>query len=89
MPANPDFKGLYDTLDKVRGEVESLMVPVIERGSLKSGYYWLMVLLSRLPRLRKLTLFKPWESNGVLGLEGIKYLVKGLANFKQKGGKLE
>ena len=89
LPANPDFKALYDTLDKVGGEVESLMVPVVERGSLKSGQYWLMVLLSRLPRLRKLTLFKPWESNGALGLEGLKYLAKGVANYKEKGGKLE
>ena len=89
LPANPDFMSLYDTLDKVGGEVESLMVPVVERGSLKSGQYWLMVLLSRLPRLRKLILFKPWESSGALGLEGLKYLTKGLTNYKEKGGRLE
>ena len=89
LPSNPDFKALYDTLDKVGDQVESLMVPVVEKGSLKSGQYWLMVLLSRLPRLRRLTLFRPWESSGQLGLEGLKYLVKGLTNFREKGGRLE
>ena len=29
LPSNPDFKALYDTLDKVGEEVESLMVPVL------------------------------------------------------------
>ena len=89
LPFNPDFKALYDTLDKVGEEVESLMVPVLEKGALKSGSDWLMVLLSRLPRLRRLCLYRPWESNGQLGMEGLKYLVKGLNNFREKGGHIE
>lgn len=88
LPANPDFKGLYETLEKVGGHVESVMVPVVEKGGLKSGWYWVMVVLSRLTGLRRLCLYRPWESAGQLGVEGLKYVVKGLNNLREKGGRI-
>ncbi len=90
---NPDFKALYAMLELVGAgkgaEVESLMVPLIGKGSIKSGHYWMMVVLSRLPQLRRLCLYQPKGSGSQLGLEGLKYLVKGLNNYKEKGGCLK
>ncbi len=64
------------------------MVPVIPKTHIKSGHYWLMVLLTKLPALKQLQLYTPLNSSAVLGLDGMKYLVKGLANFKANGGAL-
>ncbi len=85
---NPDFKALYLTLERAMN-VESLMVPVIPKTHIKSGHYWLMVVLSKLPAIKRLQLYTPLDSNAALGLDGMKYLVKGLANFKKNGGALQ
>ena len=48
LPYNPDFHGLYALLERA-GEVRNLVLPSGPKGRLKSGHYWVMVVLSRLP----------------------------------------
>ena len=85
---NPDFKKLYCLLERAQGVVESLCLPVIPKSHIKSGHYWMMVVLGKLTSLKHLCIYTPYKTE-TLGLDGFKYLVKGLNNFKDAGGKLE
>ena len=85
---NPDCKKLYSLLEVGQGVIECLCLPVIPKQHIKSGHYWMMVVLGKLTSLRHLCLYTPFRTE-TLGLDGFKYLVKGLNNFKEGGGKLE
>lgn len=51
---NPDFNSFYEKLEVVRGEVDTMVVPVFNVRNLKSGFHFLTALLTRLTKLKYL-----------------------------------
>lgn len=47
-----DFQFFYEYVNKIGDQVEVLSIPVINKTPLKSNHYWVMALLSKLPKLR-------------------------------------
>lgn len=76
----PDFKHFYQTLDLSSEGLTLLELTLFAPKQLKSGYYWLTALLTRLPKLQSLKISR--GPDGGLGLKGVRCLVKGLKNNK-------
>jgi hypothetical protein len=74
----PDFKHFYQTLDLSSEGLTQLELTLFAPKLLKSGFYWLTALLSRLPKLQSLKISR--GADGGLGLKGVRCLVKGLKN---------
>ena len=85
FPLMGDFKPLYDYLHAVNGRVKSLFLRIQYKRLLKSGYYWYMVILSKMVGLETLIIS---DVENRLG-STYKHLVKGFNNFAEKGGKLK
>ena len=89
FPYNPDFKKFYRLIEQIKPLVTAVCLPIISKASLKSGYYWLTAFLSRMPQLECLKLYTPCAGDsGSLSLDAMRYLYKGLNNFKENGGKM-
>lgn len=58
---NPDFKKLYDYLKVVGPFLKSIMLPLLPKQLIKSGYYYLMVILSELKSLESLHIYSPYN----------------------------
>lgn len=80
-----NFNALYDYLHAVNGRLSCLYLKIQSKRTLRSGYYWYMVILSNLISLESLIIV---SYDGVLS-SAYKSIVKGISNFKDKGGKLK
>lgn len=87
---NPEFKQFYEKLElcKFVG-LNTLIVPLIPIKNLKSGYYYLCSVLTKLTTLKYLDVCGPSSSNNVIDEKAAKALKKGLTNFKESKGQLE
>jgi Ran GTPase-activating protein (RanGAP) involved in mRNA processing and transport len=85
FPMMDNFKSLYDYLHAVNGRVKCLFLRIQYKRSLKSGYYWYMVILSKLTSMETLIIS---DVENRLG-STYKYLLKGFSNFYTNGGKLK
>lgn len=74
----PDFPRFYQTLDISADDLTSLELTLFSTKPLKSGFFWLTALLSRLPKLQSLKISR--GAQGGLGTKGARCLAKGLKN---------
>ena len=77
FPLMDNFKLLYDYLHAVNGRISCLFLKIQSKRTLKSGYYWYMVILTNLTSLETLIISNP---EGILG-SAYKSIVKGITNF--------
>lgn len=79
---NPDFSALYKILELASPYIKVLEYRVNPTSNIKSGYYFLKVVLAKLKNLEKLVIKK---GDAELGLKGSKHLCKGL---EENGGSI-
>lgn len=87
---NPDFKAFYEKLEVCRHSgVNTILVYMIETNNIKSGFYYLTALLSKLTTLKYLEFAGLPQMVTNIGDKLGKAVKKGLNNFGSEGGKLE
>lgn len=83
---NPDFKQFYHYLDLVAPYLQEVCIQLIPKKNIKSGYFWLTRILTRMTKLKSLTLY---SKVGVASPNDItKALTKGFENFSKGSGAL-
>lgn len=86
---NPDFNSFYEKLEICRhSQVNTLLIPIVEVSQIKSGYYYLTSLLTRMTHLKYLE-FTGLPQKNVISDKGAKAIKKGFTNFLKAGGKLD
>lgn len=86
---NPDFNSFYEKLEVCKASgVNTLLVPIIEINQIKSGYYYLTALLSRMTGLKYIEFTGLPQRNQITD-KTAKAIKKGFHNFLEGGGKLE
>lgn len=86
---NPDFNAFYEKLEICRfSEVNTLLVPIVPIKQLKSGYFYLTSLLTRLNTLKYLE-FSGLPQRNRMNDKIAKAIKKGLTNFIQEKGALD
>jgi hypothetical protein len=87
---NPDFKTFYEKLEVCKfSDVNSVLITMIEINNIKSGYFYLSALLTKLTTLKSLEFTGLPQMSNLLNEKAGKALKKGFNNFKEAGGKLE
>lgn len=87
---NPDFTAFYEKLEVCeRNNVNTLLVPIVEVSNIKSGYYYISALLSKISTLKYLEFSGLPQINNKLTDKAAKSIKKGLHNFNQNKGQLE
>ena len=84
FPMLNSLKYLYDYIHACKDRIKSLFLKIEHKRSLKSGYYFLMILLTNMTNLETLILC---DEENRLGA-AYKFLIKGFANFNKNGGSL-
>jgi ubiquitin-protein ligase/Ran GTPase-activating protein (RanGAP) involved in mRNA processing and transport len=79
-----DFKLIYTLLEFAKDDISHLNLFIYEVGDLKSDYNYIRIILSKLPKLKYLSLIFNTSAN----LKLIKNLIKGIGNFNAAGGDL-
>lgn len=51
-----DFEVFYDYVNKLKDSIEVLRVQMLDKTKLKSNHYWIMVIMTKLTKLRVLKL---------------------------------
>jgi|JI61114C2RNA_FD_contig_51_242392_length_634_multi_1_in_0_out_0_2 hypothetical protein len=80
---NPDFKVLYEKLEVCKySNVNTILIAMIEINNIKSGYYYLTTLLSKLTTLKYIEFAGLPQMTISLGDKVGKAVKKGFNNFK-------
>eukprot|EP00347_Sterkiella_histriomuscorum_P023864 403333121 len=87
FPQHQDFKLFYQYIDLFGPYIQTLRVKILDKKNFKSNNYYLMVLIGRMKSLKILKFHK--ESHTYLGLDGFKYLHKGLKYLQDNGGSIQ
>lgn len=82
-----NFEVFYDYVNKLGDSIEVLRVRTLNKTKLKSNHYWVMVLMTKLTKLRVLKL----HGNQVchVGPDFFKFLLKGMNYMQKEGRQLE
>lgn len=82
-----DFSVFYDYINKLGDSLEVLRVRAINKTKLKSNHYWIMVLVTKLTKLRVLKLH---AHQGIyVGPDFFKFLLKGINYMAKEGRQFE
>lgn len=85
---NPDFNSFYEKLEVCKhSQVNTLLVPIVPINQLKSGYFYLTSLLTKLNTLKYLE-FSGLPQKNRINDKSAKAIKKGLTNFIQEKGSL-
>ena len=79
-----DFGVFYDYVNKLGDSVQVLRVRTLNKTKLKSNHYWIMVLMTKLTKLRVVKIHG--SSNAYVGPDFYKFLLKGM-NYMAKDGR--
>lgn len=85
---NPNFKALYKKIEVIGPLLQSLVLPIMPVKNIKSGYYYMTVLISGLTNLKYLRLQGYMTSAPVITMACIKDLYKGFMNLAKKGNNI-
>ena len=86
---NPDFSIFYEKLEVcAKNNVNTLLIPVVEVNNIKSGYYYITALLSKITTLKFLEFSGLPQINNKLNDKAAKAIKKGLNNFYESKGRL-
>lgn len=82
-----DFGRLYEKLKIADQYIHGLCITLTPTNNMKSGYYYICSVLSRMKNIKNLVI----KCHGIseVNLKALKGLAKGLNNFSKNGGKLE
>ena len=83
-----DFEVFYDYINKLGNSLEVLKVVSLDKTKLKSNHYWIMVLLTKLTKLRVVK-FCGNPRNIALGPDLFKFMIKGMNYMAKEGRQLE
>jgi hypothetical protein len=87
---NPDFTSFYEKLEVCsKNNVNTLLLPVVEVNNIKSSYYYITALLSKITTLKFLEFSGLPQINNKLNDKAAKAIKKGLNNFYDSKGRLE
>lgn len=82
-----DFSVFYEYVNKLGDSLEVLRIRGINKTKLKSNHYWIMVLMTKLTKLRVVKLHGNESVN--LGPDFFKFLLKGMNYMAKEGRQLE
>ena len=83
---NPDFTSFYEKLEICKfARVNTLLIPLVPIKNLKSGYFYLTSLLSKLNTLKHLE-FSGLPQKIQIAEKSVKCIQKGLKNFIEQSG---
>jgi hypothetical protein len=87
---NPDFSKLYEKLYVCsKNNLNTLLIPMLDIKKLKSGYYYITALLSKITTLKYLEFTGLPQINNSMNDKAAKAIKKGLNNFYEGKGRLE
>lgn len=87
---NPDFNAFYEKLEVCqRNNVNTLLIPIVEVNNIKSGYFYITSLLSKINTLKYLEFSGLPQINNKLNDKATKAIKKGLHNFSEAKGRLD
>ena len=66
--------------------VTCLRIRILDKGAFKSNHYWLMALVGRMHHLKTIKFHR--DAITSFGVDGWRYLQKGITYFKKNGGSL-
>jgi hypothetical protein len=79
---NPDFPTLYEKVYVcAQNNLNTLLIPILDIQKLKSGYYYITALLSKISTLKYLEFSGLPQINNSLNDKAAKAIKKGLNNF--------
>ena len=80
---NPDFKTFYEKLEVCKyADINTIFIAIVEINNIKSGYYYLTALLSKLTTLKYVEFAGLPQMTVYLGDKVGKAVKKGFNNFK-------
>ena len=82
-----DFEVFYDYINKLGNSLEVLKVVSLDKTKLKSNHYWIMVLLTKLTKLRVVKFCG--NTNIAIGPDLFKFMIKGMNYMAKEGRQLE
>ena len=86
---NPDFTTFYEKLEVcAKNNVSTLLLPIVEVNNIKSGYYYITALLSKITTLKFLEFSGLPQINNQLNDKAAKAIKKGFQNFYEAKGRL-
>lgn len=84
-----NFKNLYKKCEILSKYLTSVTLYIIKADNLKSGYYYLTALLTKLTSIQNLNLKPCLLADTLVGVKATKALKKGMTNFIEKGGSIK
>ena len=86
---NPDFSTFYEKLEVCsKNNINTLLLPIVEVNNIKSGYYYITALLSKITTLKYLEFSGLPQINNILNEKAAKAIKKGFTNFYDAKGRL-
>ena len=86
---NPDFTTFYEKLEVcAKNNISTLLLPIVEVNNIKSGYYYITALLSKITTLKYLEFSGIPQINNQLNDKAAKAIKKGFSNFYDGKGRL-
>jgi len=82
-----DFTVFYEYINKLAGSIEVLRVRMLNKEKIKSNHYWIMVILTKLTKLRVLKL--QGNHNVHTNVDFFKFLLKGMNYMAKEGRQLD
>jgi hypothetical protein len=85
---NPDFPVFYEKLEVCKAnDVNTILITLIEINNIKSGFYYLTSLMTRLTTLKYIEFSGLPQMNNIMNEKAAKAIKKGFSNFTEAGGK--
>lgn len=87
---NPDFGTFYQKLFVCsQNNINTILIPMVEVNNLKSGYYYITALLSKLTTLKYIEFSGLPQINNKMNEKAAKAIKKGLTNFHNEKGRFD
>jgi len=87
---NPDFGTFYQKLYVcAKNNINTILIPIVEVNNIKSGFYYLTALLTKLITLKYIEFSGLPQINNEMTEKAAKAIKKGLVNFHQAKGQFE
>lgn len=87
---NPDFSAFYQKLHVCsQNNINTILIPVVEVKNLKSGYYYITAILSKLTTLKYIEFSGLPQLNNKMDSKAARAIKKGLANFYEGKGRFD
>lgn len=87
---NPDFVSFYQKLYVCsQNNLNTILIPIVEVNNIKSGFYYITALLTKLTTLKYIEFSGLPQINNEMTEKAAKAIKKGLVNFHEFKGRFE